>query len=56
MVGHPSTLKLTDLIVEGGHVRHGDRMLPISTLDRTMDDDFYLPIADRQLTKSRYRS
>lgn len=40
----PHTKRITDLIVEKGHLQKKDRVLPLSTVELTTKDDIYLKI------------
>ncbi|NKQ35381.1 MAG: BON domain-containing protein [Chloroflexi bacterium] len=44
IVVDPHTKRITDLIVEKGHLQKKDRVLPLSAVDLTTKDDIYLKI------------
>lgn len=56
VVADPHTRRITDLIVEKGHRQEQDRVLPVSIVERTTDEDIYLSINSEALVEyPRYR-
>lgn len=56
VVADPHTRRITDLIIEGDHLRERAYVLPVSDVERTTSEHIYLSISSDELTNyPRYR-